>query len=336
MKVAELRNKLSKLKKEELIKLSVEFYKLVPKSKKEDYDLDSLIDNPAKKKVQVNSNSQQSLDEMELEIKKFIEHAKEQYYLYSNRIVPKKERSTWRFKVKNWYKELTSVKRKDINLGKQSQLLSELYELICESCGSEYFSAYDSFQSIGIEQTEFYTSVLTLIQEVEGKGDSIEKGINVIVNNYLNRYTLYSNLMQELITTLDIPALKEKGIEIVKKLIEKNGYKSSSNQESKLRAYSRGEYEKKEVNNNLAELGYRLHASLFELEEGIDFYKEHYHEDKEEIKLYVLIRLLIQDRKKEQIKIEIEKSIEKGIKPREGLLRILKGIDEKDEIPRYM
>ena len=34
MKVAELREKLSKLKKEEVIRLAAEFYKLVPKIKK--------------------------------------------------------------------------------------------------------------------------------------------------------------------------------------------------------------------------------------------------------------------------------------------------------------
>ena len=50
MKVAELREKLSQLKKEDIIKLSVEFYKLIPKAKKEDYDLDAFINIPNKKK----------------------------------------------------------------------------------------------------------------------------------------------------------------------------------------------------------------------------------------------------------------------------------------------
>lgn len=336
MKVAELREKMVKLKKEDIIKLAVEFYKLIPKAKKEDYDLDSLINNPTKKKTKTDSKSNLNLETIETEVNRFIKYAKEQYYLYPNRIVPKNERSKWRFKVKKWYKELINTKRKDGNIVKQAEILSNLYELICESCGYEYFSAYDSFQSIGIEQTEFYKSVISLMQEAEGKGESIEKGIKLIVDNYLNRYTLYSNLMQEFITTLDIPSLKEKGIEVTKKLIKENGYKPKPNQESKFRAYSSGEYEKEEKNNNLAELGYRFFLGLYELEEGIIFYEKNYYEDNEEIKLYVLVRLLLEDKKKEQIKIEIEKRIQKGIKPRKGLLKILKAIKDKDEIPRYM
>jgi len=47
----------------------------------------------------------------------------------------------------------------------QSKLLCNLYELICESCGYEYFSAYDPFQSIGIEQSTFYLSDLYETEE---------------------------------------------------------------------------------------------------------------------------------------------------------------------------
>lgn len=336
MKVAELREKLAKLKKEEIIKLAVEFYKLVPKSKKEDYNLDSLINNPNKKKTAANSKSKLSLKEIEIEIKQFIEHAKEQYYLYPNRVVPKKERSTWRFKVKKWYKELINTKRVDSNIEKQSGLLSDLYELICESCGYQYFSAYDSFQSIGIEQTHFFKSVITLIQQNIGKTDSLEKGIKLIINNYLNRYTLYSYLMEELLITLDIPELKERGIEIVKKLIIENGYKPDKDTKTRRWSFSSGEFEKKERHNNLTELGYRFYCSLFELQEGINFYNENYHEKDDEIKLYVLIRLLLEKEKKDQIRIEIEKAIQNGIKPRKRLLDILKEIKENNTMPKYM
>lgn len=123
MKVGELREKLAKLKKEEVTKLAVEFYKLVPKSKKEDYDLDGLINNPQKKK-KTQSKDQVSLETLQQDINTFITNAKNQYYLSSNRIVPKKERSTWRFKVKRWYKELIKTNRRDSDLSLQAQLLT--------------------------------------------------------------------------------------------------------------------------------------------------------------------------------------------------------------------
>lgn len=51
MKVDELRAKLFQLEKHDIICLAVEFYKLVPKTKKEDYNLDILIDKPEVKTV---------------------------------------------------------------------------------------------------------------------------------------------------------------------------------------------------------------------------------------------------------------------------------------------
>ncbi len=53
MKVAGLREKISKLDKEEIARLAVEFYKLIPKSKKEDYNIDELISNPKKIKEEL-------------------------------------------------------------------------------------------------------------------------------------------------------------------------------------------------------------------------------------------------------------------------------------------
>lgn len=334
MKVGELREKLAKLKKEEIIKLAAEFYKLVPKAKKEDYALDDLINNPTKKKT--NKKTDFSLGTIEQEVHQFIQYAKEQYYLYPNRNVPKKERSTWRFKVKRWYKELINTKRKDVNIAKQAKILTDLYELLCESCGYQYFSAYDTFESIGIEQTNFYQSVITLIQATDGKGDSIEKNIQLIMNNHLNRYTLYSSLMEVLIHTLELPILKEKGIEIVNKLLIKNGYQPTTNKKTNRWSFSREEYHKEEMNNNLAELGYRFYCNLFEWQEAINFYEAHYYNKNDEIKLYVLIRLLFENQKKDLIRLAIEQRIEKGIKPRKSLLEILNQIKNEDTLPKYM
>lgn len=338
MKVAELREKLSTLKQKELIFIAVEFYKLISKAKKEDNDLDSLINNPnpSNDKAKTNKKLLLSLEAIENEVNQFIANAKSQYYLFPNRIVPKKERSNWRFKIKQWYNELINTKRKDADTNKQSEILSNLYELICESCGFDYFSAYDSFQSIGIDQVDFFKSTLTLIQEAKGKGDSIEKGIRLIMDNYLNHETLYSDLMIKLIETLDLPDLKNKGIEIVEKLILENGYKPGVKEKTRsVSLYGDGEFKKKQKNNILAELGYRLYSSLFEMQEAIDFYERHFDNMDDEVKLYTLVLLLFKEQKKELIKSEIEKSIRNGIKPRERILNLLKEIKDKGRLPEY-
>ena len=39
----------------------------------------------------------------------FLDCAKAGYYSSPNKVIPKKERSNWRFKVKRYYKELTKT-----------------------------------------------------------------------------------------------------------------------------------------------------------------------------------------------------------------------------------
>ncbi len=336
MKVAELREKLGKLKKEEVLKLAVEFYKLVPKAKKEDYDLDSLINNPTQKKSKAKGKATVlSLFEIELQVETFIENAKEQYYFSPNRTVPKKERATWRFKVKKWYKELINTQRPDADIKAQAEILKKLYELLCESCGYQYFTAYDTFQSVGIEQSVFYRSVLELIQEAKGKSELVNQGIGLMVDNYLNRYTLYSTLMIELISFLDIPDLKYQGIDKAKLMIGENNFIPASKKE-RYSFYSNDRFKKNRKNNNLTQLVFRLYASLFEYDKAIIFYEKNYYEDSNEVKLYVLIRLLFSHRQKDLILKEMEKAIADNIKPRENLLNLVKEIKQTGQLPEYM
>ncbi len=336
MKVGELREKLSKLKKEQVIKLAVEFYKLVPKSKKEDYDLDGLINNPQDKK-KAGQKSTINLQQLDQDINKFLDDAENQYYLIPNRVIPKKERPKWRFKVKRWYKELIKIdtKRTDSDIRLQSNLLSDLYEIMCESCGFPLFPGHDSFQSIGVDQTEFFKSVITLIQEAEGKGASVVKGINLILNNYLNHLTLYTELMDVFIQSLDVPDLKYEGIEITNRLLKELDLKSLLKDKSDGK-YSQNIFGEQKRNNNLVKFGFKLYASLSELDEGIKFFKEHYYDENEGVKLYILVDLLFENEAKDRLLKEIEEASKKGIKLRQSLLDLMKEIKDTGELPLYM
>ncbi|MEM6348600.1 MAG: hypothetical protein AAF927_32250 [Bacteroidota bacterium] len=341
MKVGELREKLSKMKKSEVIALASEFYKLVPKAKKEVYDLDSMINNPAKKltgKKQRNTTS--SLLEIEKGVQTFISNARDQYYLYPNRVVSKKERSTWRFQVKRWYKELNNQKRADLDLAKQAKLQHQLYELLCESCNYEYFTAYDPFQSVGVEQLVYYCSVIELIIASEGKSNMVEKGIKLIVDNSVNRYTLPSELIEGLIVYLDIPDLKYKGIEKAKSMIKAHDYTppKEPQQRSRVVFFSdlQKDYELRSFHNSLVALVLRLHLRLYEYEEGISYYHANYYESSSEINLFILISILFEFQLKDQIVSELERAIGRGIELRERLITLLNEIKKTDQLPSYM
>lgn len=347
MKVPELREKLAKLKKDEIIKLAVEFYKLVPKSKKEDNNLDNLIENPTQPKLVKQENSDLDWKDLEEEITLFISNAKEQYYVAPNRVVSKKERSTWRFTVKNWYKILISPKQKDVNPDLQIRLLTNLYELLCAGCDYVYFSSPDPFQSIQVEQTVFFKSLIVLIQEKIGKTESVNKGIELIVNNSLDRNTLKTYLADELISTLQIPDLKQAGIDKVKSMLKKKNEelhlyqkelaeKGKSKKTNNFFTYDKLEYAMKHKINDLTLIGLSFYESLYKIKDGITFYNANYIDKDDEIKLYVLVRNIFRDEYRNEIKNEIETAIKNGIEPRKGLLNTLKIINDGEELPRWI
>ena len=179
MKVAELRQKLAKLKKDELTKLAVEFYKLIPKAKKEDNHLDNLINNP-NSKVKKSTAKGASLLELTIDINRFIEHVKAEYYWRSNKVIPKKERPKWRFAVKKWYKELSNLNRTDADIVLQLELLKKLYELLCDSYSEYYFTSDYAFKSISVEQADFYQTIISFIYELEGPTGVIHKGFDLL------------------------------------------------------------------------------------------------------------------------------------------------------------
>ena len=86
----------------------------------------------------------------------------------------------------------------------------------------------------------------------------------------------------------------------------------------------------------MAELGYRFYCGLFEVNNAIHFYQENHFERNEEVKLYILVRLLFEEGRKEKIKEVLEDSITKGITPRDGLMKLLKEIKEKDTLPNFL
>jgi hypothetical protein len=337
MKVDELRVKLSTLEKADIIKLAIEFYKLVPKAKKEDYNLDTLINSPEEKKAKPSAEVKSvSLEEIEKEVNEFIVNAKAQYYLMPNRIISKQDRAKWRFIVKAWYKELINTKKTNWDIEKQADVIKNLYQLLCESCHFKYFSADDTFQSVGVAQIDFYRTVMQLIEKSRGKIGVINLGINLIVDNSLNSYTLYSNLMVELINILAIPDAKYKAIDLTVQLLEKNNFTVETNPKKYYNNYDSSYYYKEGKNNNLAEMGFRLHASLFEYDEAIQFYKKYAYQRDNEVKLYVLIRLLFEFKQKDYIQTELVQALKEGIKVRESLLKLKDTIEQTQTLPQYM
>jgi len=327
MKIAEVRKLLSTYSNEQLQLIIAEIYKSIPKSIKDSKDIDELISNPdSLKKVKKTSKTTKNLDifELEIETNQFIEDAYNQYYFAPNSVIHKKERPKWRFIVKRLYKSLLAVPDNENNLEIASHVLEKLYTLMCYSCSYTLFSGYDSFQSVGIEQSEFYRSVLSLKHKTATLQNFISGAIALILNNSLNRYTLSSELMDAMLEYIKTPDAREISIEICKDLLIKEK-KNADNDK----------YKKKEINNHLIEIIFLCYRDLFEIEKGVSFYKKNFDEKDHEVKLYILLKWLFDCKKQELFLSEYNNAVNSGVKPRTALVEVVKTIQSTGDFPEY-
>lgn len=175
MLVKDLRKTLEKYDKKEMTDIVVELYKRLPKKVKEDYDIDKFIEdinNKTKKE-----EKKVSFDDLCSEMRYFLDCAKAGFYSSPNKVVPKKERSNWRFKAKRYYKELTkTIPTTDIGV-KSTKLLIELYELVSRGTNTLVFTNWDTFRALGVSQTEYFDM---LLKRVLSTGESKLTAINLL------------------------------------------------------------------------------------------------------------------------------------------------------------
>ncbi len=322
MKVGELREKLSKMTVDEITKLTVEFYKLIPKAKKENYNIDELIENPVKKKTKKKVVVVE-IEDIDYYVSEFIADARDDLYIRPNKIISKKERTNWRFKVKKWYKELLITNREDLDLEFQAEILLKLYQFLCESCHTIYFNSEDVFESIGIEQKLFFRAVLNLLVEAKGKKSIIDEGISLSLHRGLSYDTTHSDLMNEVLNLLNIPDLKIDAINKINEILS----------QSKPKISDKNVILSSRQKNDLAKFGFIIYASLGEYGNAIKIFKKNYHDSSAEVKLFVLVKLLFREDQKELIKKELDLAIKKKINLRGSLVKLHQKIIKEDSLP---
>lgn len=337
MKIQELRDTVKKHKKEDLEFLVSELYKAIPKSKIEENQIDDLIQKPKKEvKSKEKKIKCRSIAEIKEDISYFVSNAKEQNYLCPNRIIPKAQRSKWRFLVKNLFKEVQLAEKNGNSTSACALALRNLYEVLTYSCDYQLFTAYDTFESVGITQTDFFNQILKYYRASLEVNDFINVSIRIIIDNSLNRYTIYSELMNIFLSYCETPDMKEMVISSAKKILEdvkaepdkKNSFYSIPSRTNEM------SYNKKQKINNVVEVIFRAHCLLFEYEKAIKFFRDNSIESSKEILLYVIVRMLFGYQNHEIILKEINRNMD--CKPRENLLKVRDFIVKNNKIPEYL
>lgn len=289
MLVKELRNAISKYTNEEKDDIIVELYKRIPKSKKEDYDIDNFILNikNKEKRKTVKKEENLSIEDLKKQVDFFISCANQNLYVAPNRVIPKSERSKWRFKVKDFYKKLSSIKADTPDGIIATDLLKDLYRVL--SYGSCYltFTTWETFGAIGVSQSSFLTNVVKrkLINGINK--ESMEYCIDLL-NMEHSPYEYHSDVLICFTSCLNTPDARYLAIECLKEHIIKKKEKFKELKKAKKQTHNC------EVSiEYFVETIFYLYFDLCEYDNGIKYFQKNYPEQRDkEIKEYILLGLI--------------------------------------------
>ena len=284
MLVNELKKELAKYDRKDMEKIVIELYKRVPKHKKEEYQIDDFIKNVKKTKSVMKAVT---IEELQKEIIYFLECVDNEYYVIPNRVIPKKERSTWRFKVKRFYKELIKYDPVTMEGVLATDLLIQIYKRISIGSNRLLFSNWETFRAIGIEQVDFFEVLLKRIFAREHN----EKNMNLCISLLQFPSDPYGGLYREVYDVFAhyLVSVEEKnmGIKMLNnRVLELVEYKKTYLKEK------RQTYDLDEEINLCTICILDIFISLNKIDEGIKYFHKYCSEPTSEVKEYVLLEEL--------------------------------------------
>ena len=298
MKVNELREILKNYNETDKEKIIVELYKRIPKNIKEDYNIDEYIKN-INKKID-NKDNKVSIEYLEKEVKYFIECAYDDLYVRPNRVIPKNERSKWRFKVKTFYKELNSFIPTTEEGRKATDLLGELFEIL--SFGTNYltFSSWNTFGAIQVSQSEFLENIVKRKLANGMTRENIKYCVELLNAKY-DPQEYHRSILNSFESCFKTPDSRYLVIDLLKEQQTKwkEKYKKDKN------------YYNTEYTNYFVECIVDIYFDLHEVKEGVSYFHKEYIESDKEIKEYILLRIMEELEMYKEWVVEYENNIGK-------------------------
>lgn len=283
MLVSELRKEIEKYDKNELKNIIVELYKRIPKNKKEDYNIDEFIKDIKKNKT--STKKEISFEDLQKEIIYFLQLVDNDYYAIPNKIVSKKERSSWRFKVKRYYKDLNNILPDSENGNSATILLIEIFKRLSIGSNRLLFINWETFRALGVSQGKYYDTILKRILYNEYTKDNLEKCIDLL-DVLKDPYELSYNMFWVFISNLKTINNKEISLELLADKVTalKVNLKGAKNSHEK--------YDITENINNYVECILEIYLTMNEYECAIAYFQKNYIKDNKEVKEYILLQKL--------------------------------------------
>ena len=316
MKIQEFRDRIQSTNRTVLEKIAADLYRRIPKKIKEeelDEAIEAMIKGEAAPKVK---NTSLPFDQLEAEIRLFLSHVDANYYWEPNRVVPKAQRSKWRFTVMRFLKQLDAIPADNENADAAARLYLEIYNRLAYGCGYYIFPTEDPFRAIGRRQGDFYPVMAARYFSTGFTDAKILDMLKAATCTMIDRESLHYELEHAFIRELRTRDMRERAYEIAKaeaSRIEAEEYPVAKR--------SHDEYYTEEKVRQISITILGLGIALYEEADAMAFFLKHYKERNHEVQLYVALRCLDNFDGANAFWLDTyEKGIQRKIKPRDTLV----------------
>jgi len=334
MKVGEIRDLAKSSKKKDLIEALVLAYKALPKAKKEAVDetLPAVLKGEAAAPAKARKEKEPEKIDMEAldsEIQEFLSNVEEGYYYAPNRVIPKAQRSKWRFVVRNYIKQLNAVSDELDDYGTATDDLVDLYKMLCRGCEYYEFNTDDTFASIQMPQPEVFRIVLDHLIAYGFDEDNVKDMAELSCLQGVSRDNLISTQMEMFYQALPGKEEQKTAENVLLTLIQETKEKIGPDT---LSFFAQDNFDRRQEVECYAELYLWLSLAIGEdIDRGITGYFEMTTEKNKEIALYIAMMDLPDDLKTPENRIRIYDYAVNTlkVKPREALQTLYQDLQKE-------
>lgn len=291
MLVNDLKKLINNYTPEEKDKIIVELYKRIPKAVKENYDIDNYISNIRENSKLAKEKKVLSVDDLFKEVRYFIMCANSGLYASPNKVIPKAQRSKWRFQVKKYYKDLISIPADSPEGAIATDLLASLFRVL--STGSCYltFSSFETFRAVQVSQSDFLKTVMERKLITGVNKENLEYCANLLDIDY-DPYEYHVSVLLAFSSCLKTPDMRYMAIDVLKGFVDQKKEKLAALRKDK-KSSSRQIFDCTESINYFVECITYIYFDLCEVDKGIAYFHKSYIESNKEIKEYKILDWLI-------------------------------------------
>ncbi len=286
MLVSEIRKELKKYNHKELEDIILELYKRIPKKKKEEYNIDDYI-----KDVNIKNKEKQIVNLPFIELKKeivyFLDCVDNGYYSSPNRIISKKERSGYRFKIKKYYKSLVDISINSKDFVEATELLIEIFKKLSIGSNTLLFVNWETFRALGVAQDEYYDVIIKRVLSLGYTKENLKFCVDLL-EIPKDPYELSYDMFKVFIVNLKTLDDKLLAIDIINTKVEGFNTEIKAIKDR----YSSKKYDLEETKNCFVKCSLEIYCDIGEATKGIKYFDKYYTGEEKEVKEYILLEIL--------------------------------------------